>query len=157
ADALLVSDNPWMRIRKAADVVEQFTAAIGTPYVVPSCPRCNQPLTQTPTGKLFCPYCHAEYALTEASGRVHGERDFPTRIVIERPVRVDDPAFDHFLVKKVLEGIKSKYGIEYELEEDDGYCTAILLSERLGNEEYKKLVRAIHWTVSRAEEKGNVR
>ena len=109
ADAVLVSDNPWVRIRKAADVLEQFTAAIGTPYVVPSCPLCHQPLTQTPSGKLFCPYCHAEYELrrtnrsvAEAIARAPQPQPQSYRYELPKKVKATDPAFSRFLVGKFL-------------------------------------------------------
>jgi len=65
------------------------------------------------------------------------------------PVAEGDPAVTRFLIPKVLERMKAKYGIEYTVENRDGKLRRLTVLN-VPQAEYEKLKRAVEWALEKA-------
>jgi len=65
------------------------------------------------------------------------------------PVAEGDPAVTRFLIPKVLERMKAKYGIEYDVENRDGKLRRLTVLN-VPQAEYEKLKRAVEWALEKA-------
>jgi hypothetical protein len=72
-------------------------------------------------------------------------------IVPEKPVKVDTPVIDGFLVRKVLDPLHNKHpDITYQLETSNGHLNAILIRGPLEAQQVKELTNAARWAFERA-------
>lgn len=65
-------------------------------------------------------------------------------------IAVSAPAIQRFLVPKVLEALKQKYGVEYAVESGNGKLEAVRVKGKLEQREVDKLKRAVAWAFEKA-------
>ncbi|MEM2045435.1 MAG: hypothetical protein QXO20_04565 [Candidatus Bathyarchaeia archaeon] len=68
-------------------------------------------------------------------------------------IAASSPAIQRFLVPKVLEALKRKYGVEYSVESGNGKLKAVRVKGKLEQREIDKLKRAIAWAFEKASKK----
>jgi hypothetical protein len=76
-------------------------------------------------------------------------------VVPEKPIPLDSPPVQSFLIPRVLDAMKEKYAdFDYRLDLDqDGMLRAILIRGRLGEAQLKELGNAARWAFQRAQDK----
>jgi len=65
-------------------------------------------------------------------------------------IEVADHAIQRFLIPKVLEGVKRKYGVDYAIESEGGMLKAVRLKGKLGQAEVERLAKAFAWAFEKA-------
>ena len=73
-------------------------------------------------------------------------------ITPERPIEINTPLVDGFLVRKILEPMRTKHeGFSYELQTDrNGMLTTVLIRAKLEGQQIKELVSAARWAFERS-------
>jgi hypothetical protein len=80
--------------------------------------------------------------------RLNGE----VSICPERPIKIDSPLVDGFLIRRVLESMRGKHpDVSFEVESSlTGDLTAILVRGPLSDVQIRELTNASRWTFSKA-------
>lgn len=68
-------------------------------------------------------------------------------------VEVADLAIQRFLVPKVLDALKRKYGVDYEVESEGGRLKAVRIKGKLEQKDVERLVKAFAWAFEKASSK----
>jgi len=72
-------------------------------------------------------------------------------IIPERPLPVNTALIEGFLLRKVLDPMKTKHGFTYRLNLDpNGFLTAIVIRGRLEEQQVKEILSATTWAFQRA-------
>jgi hypothetical protein len=65
-------------------------------------------------------------------------------------IEVAGLAIQRFLIPKVLEGVKRKYGVDYAIESEGGILKAVRLRGKLEQSEVERLTKAFAWAFEKA-------
>jgi len=65
-------------------------------------------------------------------------------------IQVAGLAIQRFLIPKVLEGVKRKYGVDYAIESEGGILKTIRLRGVLDRKEVERLIKAFAWAFEKA-------
>ncbi len=68
-------------------------------------------------------------------------------------IAASDPAIQRFLVPRVLDALKRKYGVDYAVEPSNGKLALIRVKGSLEQREVDKLKRAMAWAFEKASER----
>jgi hypothetical protein len=68
-------------------------------------------------------------------------------------IKTKDPSIQNFLIPKILEPMKTKHNIDYNLENKEDILRAIVLRESFNEDIEKKLWNSIGWSPEKASER----
>lgn len=68
-------------------------------------------------------------------------------------VEVADLAIQRFLVPRVLDALKRKYGVDYEVESEGGRLKAVRIKGKLEQKDVERLAKAFAWAFEKASSK----
>ncbi len=72
-------------------------------------------------------------------------------IIPERPVPIDTPLIDGFLIRKIIEPMIAKHGLAYTIQRaNNGFLEAVLIRGKLEDQQLKELVSGARWAFERA-------
>jgi hypothetical protein len=77
--------------------------------------------------------------------------DEETAIIPERPVPLDTPLIDGFLLRKIIEPMVAKHGLAFTIRRaSNGFLEAVLIRGKLPDQQLKELVSGARWAFERA-------
>ena len=174
--ATLIQD--WLNLHTSPKQTTEISGTVKAENIPQQTKPSPEPQTQTPSKPSLQPQAPwkvpstAKQATPEESKQgvrqtplVKGVQSFgminqlgdETALCPERPVLMDSPLIDGFLMRKIVEPLVAKHGLAYTLQRaSNGFLEAVLIRGKVDDEQIKELVSGARWAFERALEEKKV-